>query len=146
MTERFTRNLHEWKRPFQPGGNKPTLRKQDSASRDLRSRYKKNGMFLNLKAFRRMKAVTTGETEYGLKKEERHDRYDSADDQARKEPVPRQNLQENSQARFYQLDPTTARRNQPVKRRSILRHGKARENLHKPAEIPHKGRSRRGLD
>ena len=31
-----------------------------------------------------MKAVTTGGTENGLKKEERHDRADSAYDQARK--------------------------------------------------------------
>ena len=99
---------------------KPTLRKQDPASRDLGSRDKKNETFLNLNAFRRVKAVTTGGTENGLKKEERHDRYDSAYNQARKEPLPSHNLQENSQARFFQLDPTTARRYQPVKRRSVL--------------------------
>ena len=34
-------------------------------------------------AFRRVKAVTTGGTENGLKKEERHDRADSAYDKAR---------------------------------------------------------------
>ena len=52
-----------------------------------------NGTFPNLNAFRRVKAVTTGGTENGLKKEERHDRYDSAYDQARKELVPSHNLQ-----------------------------------------------------
>ena len=34
-------------------------------------------------AFRRVKAITTGRTENGLKKEERHDRTDSAYDKAR---------------------------------------------------------------
>ena len=34
-----------------------------------------------------------------------------------KEPVPSHNLQENSQARFCQLDTTVARRNRPVKSR-----------------------------
>ena len=77
-------------------------------------------MILNRNAFRRVKAVTIGGTENGLKKEERHDRDDSAYDQARLEPVPSHNLRENSQARFFQLDTTTARRNQPVKKRSIL--------------------------
>ena len=67
-TERLTRNLHEWKLQFQPGGNKPTLRKQDSASRDLGSRNKKNRTFLKLDAFRRVKAVTTGGTEKWPKK------------------------------------------------------------------------------
>ena len=54
----------------------------------------------------------------GLQKKERHD---SAYDQARREPVPSHNFQENSQARLFQLDTTTARRNQPVTRQSILR-------------------------
>ena len=38
-----------------------------------------------------------------------------------KEPVYRHNLQENSQARFCQLDTTVARRNRPAKRRRGLR-------------------------
>ena len=134
MTERLTRNLHEWKLPFQPGGNKPTLRKQDYASRDLGSRFKKNGTLLNLNAFRRVKAVTTGGTDNGFKKEERHDRNDSAYDQARKEPVPSHTLQENSQARFCQLDTTTARRNQPVKRRSVLRQAPRGRGKRRPAQ------------
>ena len=130
----LTRNLHEWKLPFQPGGNKPTLRKQDSASRDLGSRFKKNGTFFNLNAFRRVKAVTTGGTENSLKKEERHDRYDSAYDQARKEPVPSHNLQENSQARFFQLYKTTARRKQPVKRQSVLQQAPRGRGKRRPAQ------------
>ena len=96
-----------------------------------------------------MKAVTTGGTENGLKKEERHDRNDSAHDQARKEPVPSHNLQENSQAGFFQIDTTTARRNQPGKDRAYSdkhREGEAREGLHKPAKIPHKGKFRRGQE
>ena len=40
-TERLARNPHKWKLPFQPEENKPTLRKQDSASRDLGSRTRK---------------------------------------------------------------------------------------------------------
>ena len=60
--------------------NKLTLRKQDPANRDLGSRKKKNGTFLNHNAFRRVKAVTTSGTENGLKKE----RDDSVYGQARK--------------------------------------------------------------
>ena len=63
--------------------NKPTLRKQGPASRDLGSRNRKNKTFLNLN-FRRVKAVTTGGTENGPKQEEKHDRDASADDQERK--------------------------------------------------------------
>ena len=107
------------------------LRKQDSASQDLGRRVKKNGTFLNHNAFRRVKAVTTGGTENGLKKDER---YDSAYDQARKEPVPSHTLQENSQARFFQLDTTTARRNQPVKRQSVLRQAPRGRGKRRPAQ------------
>ena len=54
-----------------------------------------------------------------LQKEERHDR---AYDQARREPVPSQSLQENSQARFFQSTRhNTARRNQMVTRQTVLR-------------------------
>ena len=81
-----------------------------------------------------MKAVTTGGTENGLKKEERHDRNDSAYDQARKEPVPSHNLQENSQARLLQLDTTTARRNQLVKRRNVLRQAPKGRGKRRPAQ------------
>ena len=69
----------------------------------------------------------------GLKKEERHDRDDSAYDQARREPVPSHNLQENSQARFFPLDTTTARRNQRVKRRSVLRQAPRGRGKRRPA-------------
>ena len=68
-------------------------------------------------------------------KEERHDRDDSAYDQAWREPGPSQkNLQENSQARFFQLDITTARRNQPVKRRSVLRQAQRGRGKTRPAQ------------
>ena len=70
---------------------------------------------------------------YGLKKE-RHDRDDSAYDQARREPVPSHNPQENSQARFFQLDTTAARRNQPVKRRSVLRQAPRGRGKRRPAQ------------
>ena len=70
----------------------------------------------------------------GLKKEERHNRDDSAYDQARREPVPSHNLQENSQARFFQLDTTTARRNQPVKRWSVLRQAPRGRGKRRPAQ------------
>ena len=44
---------------------------------------KKDQIVSQFYAFRRVKAVTTGGTENGLKKEERHDRADSAYDKAR---------------------------------------------------------------
>ena len=121
-TETLTQNLHEWKLPFQPGGNKSTPRKQDSASRDL-------GSFPNSEGRHHW---WNGKN--GLKKEERHNRDDSAYDQARREPVPSHNLQENSQARFFQLDTTTARRNQPVKRRSVLRQAPRGRGKRRPAQ------------
>ena len=37
-------------------------------------------------------------------------------------------------ARFYQLDPTTARRNQPVKRRSVLRQAPRGRGKRRPAQ------------
>ena len=55
-------------------------------------------------------------------------------DQARREPVPSHNLQENSQARFFQLDTTTARRKQPVKRRSVLRQAPRGRGKRRPAQ------------
>ena len=120
----------------------PTRKKQaNTAKARLRKprpgeQIQENGTFLNLHAFRRVKAVTTGGTENGLKKkEERHDRDDSAYDQARREPVPSHNLQENSQARFFQLDTTTARRNQPVKRRSVLRQAPRGRGKRRPAQV-----------
>ena len=119
----------------------PTRRKQaNTAKARLRKprpweQRQENETFPNLNAFRRVKAVTTGETENGLKKEERHDRYDSADDQARKEPVPRHNLQENIQARCYQLEPTTARRNQPVKRQNVLQQAPRGRGKRRPARV-----------
>ena len=51
-----------------------------------------------------------------------------------KEPVPSHNLQENSQARFFQLDTTTARRNQSVKRRSGLRQAPRGRGKRRPAQ------------
>ena len=69
--------------------------------------------------------------ENGLQKEKRHD---SSYDQAQREPVPSQNLQENSHARFFQLDTTTARRNQPVTRQSVLRQAQRGRGKARPAQ------------
>ena len=78
------------RKPPQVEATIPTRRKtsQHCESKTLQAETwgaeKKTGTFLNLNSFRRVKAVTTGGTESGLKKEERHDRDDSAYDQARK--------------------------------------------------------------
>ena len=80
------------------------------------------------------------ERETGLQKEERHD---SAYDQARREPVPSQNLQENSQARFFQLDTTTAKRNQPVTRQSVLRQAPRGRGKTRPAQARWKPTARK---
>ena len=97
-----------------------------------RADSRKKGAFLNLNAFRRVTAVTTGGAENSLK-EERHDRYNSADDQAWEEPMPSHTQQENSQARSFQLDTTTARRNLPVKRRRVLRQAPRGRGKRRPA-------------
>ena len=66
------------------------------------------------------------------------------------EPVHRHNLQNNSQARFCQLDTTVARRNRPVKSRRGLRLASERARQKKtctsPPKPPRKGKSRRGQD
>ena len=51
-----------------------------------------------------------------------------------KEPVPSHNLQENSQARFCQLDTTVARRNRPVKSRRGLRQARRGRGKRRPAQ------------
>ena len=96
--------------------NKPTLRKQGPSSRDLGSRNRKKRNISQSQCF--------------LKSEGRHNRWNGewpkrggkarqgrqcANTRNGKEPVPSHNLQENSQARFRQLDTTVARRNRPVK-------------------------------
>ena len=109
--------------------NKTTQAETWGAEKEKRNVFQSN-------AFRRVKAVTTGGTENGPKKEERHDRDNSAYDQAR-EGTPSHNLQENSQARFCQLDTTTERRNQPAKSRRGLRQaprGRGKRRPAKPAE------------
>ena len=101
--------------------NKPTLRKQRPASRDLGSRKRKTECFsismlseegrpaqpVEQRMAQKMRKGTTGTpvpmTRHG------------------KETVHSHNLQENSQARFCQLDTTVARRNRPVKSRRGLR-------------------------
>ena len=51
-----------------------------------------------------------------------------------KEPVPSHNLQENSQARFCQLDTTVARRNRPVKSRRGFRQVPRGRGKRRPAQ------------
>ena len=77
-------NLHKWKPPFQPGGKQANTAKTRPRKPRPGKQKKKNVTFLNLNAFRRVKAVTTSGTVNGPKKEARHNRYDSAYDQARK--------------------------------------------------------------
>ena len=48
--------------------------------------------------------------------------------------MPSHNLQENSQARFFQLDTTTARRNQPVESRRGLRQAPRGRGKRRPAQ------------
>ena len=68
---------------LQPGGKQANTAKTRPRKPRPGEQKKKNVTFLNLNAFRRVKAVTTGGTVNGPKKE-RHDRDDSAYDQARK--------------------------------------------------------------
>ena len=63
-----------------------------------------------------------------------------------KEPVPSHKLQENSQARFFQLDTTTARRNRPVKRRSRLQTGTERARQEKTCTSLPKSHTKESLE
>ena len=92
-----------------------------------------------------MKAVTTGGTENGPKMEERHDRDASAYDQLQR-AVPSHNLQENSQARFRQLDTTVARRNRPVKSRRGLRQAPRGRGKRKAAQARRNHHAKESLE
>ena len=108
--------LHKWKAPFQP-----TLRKQGPQAETWGAEKRKKDSFSNL-CF--------------LKSESRHHQQNGEWPKKRRrgttgltvpmtrhgqEPEPSHNLQENSHARFLQLDKTTVRRNQPEQSRSRLR-------------------------
>ena len=60
-----------------------------------------------------------------------------------KEPELSHNLQGNSQARFFQLDTTTVRRNQPVQRRSGLRQALRGRGKRRPAQARQKPTQRK---
>ena len=59
------------------------------------------------------------------------------------EPEPSYNLQDNSQARFIQLDKTTVRRNQPVQSRSGLRQAPRGRGKRRPAQARRKPTQRK---
>ena len=136
-------HLHKWKPPFQPGGKQAnTAKARPQAEKRKTSRFsiqcipksedchhRRNGEWP--KEGGGTTGMTVPKTRHGL------------------EPEPSHNLQENSYARFFQLDKTTVRRNRPVQNRSGLRQaprGRGKKDLHKPTENPHKGKTRRGQD
>ena len=63
-----------------------------------------------------------------------------------KEPAPSHNLQENSQARFFQLDTTTVRRNQPVKSRRGLRQARRGRGKRRPAQARRNHHTKESLE
>ena len=75
-------NLHTWKPPFQPGGKQANTAKPRPPQDETWGAEKEKRNVFQSNAFLRVKAITTGGTENGPKKE-RHDRDDSAYDQAR---------------------------------------------------------------
>ena len=94
-------------------------------------------------AFRRVKAVTTGGTENGLKKGGGTTGLTVPMTRHGQEPEPSHNLQENSYARFFQLDKTTVRRNQPVQSRSGLRQAPRGRGKRRPAQAHRKPTQRK---
>ena len=129
--------------------NKPTLRKPRSPSRDLGSREKTDRF--SILCF--------------PKSEGRHHRRNGEWPTKRRrgttgltvpmtrngqEPEPSHNLQENSRARFlstrqnHSEDKSAGAK--PERTPTGNREGEAKEDLHKPAEKPHKGKSRRSQD
>ena len=90
-----------------------------------------------------MKAVTTGGTENGLKKGGGTKGLTVPMTRHGKAPEPSQILQENSQARFFQLDTTTVRRNQPVPSWSGLRQAPRGRGKRRPAQTRRKPTQRK---
>ena len=76
-------HLHKWKSPFHPGGKQANTAKARPPKPRPGEPRKEKRTVSQFYAFRRVKDVTTGGTENGLKKEERHDRADSTYDRAR---------------------------------------------------------------
>ena len=141
MTERLTR------KPPQVEATIPTRRKTSPHCESKDPQAETWGAEIENERFSisRVKAVTTGGMENGPKTEEKHDRDASAYDQVRK-AVPSHNLQENSQARFCQLDTTVARRNRPVKSRRGLRQAPRGQDKRRPAQARRNHHTKESLE
>ena len=136
--------LHKWKPKFQTGGNKATLRQQGSQAETWGTGKRKPYNF-QFHASLRVKTVTTGGTEKWPKKGGGTTGMTVARKRHRHQPKTSHHPQENSQARFLQLDKTKNEENQSVQSQSVLRSA-PRENLQKPSGNSPKVKSRIGHD
>ena len=100
---RIPEYLHKWKPPFQPGGNKSTLRQPGSQGETRRARKRKPIQF---HASQRVKTVTTGGTEKRPKGGGGTTGMTVSKTRHRHQPKTSHHLQETSQARFLHLDKT----------------------------------------
>ena len=130
-------NLHKWKPPFQPGGKQSNIAKARSRKPRPGEQKKKNGTSSNLMLSEEWRPSPPVERRMAQKRRRGTTGTTVPMTRHRKEPAPSHNLQENSQARFCQLDTTTERRNQPAKSRRGLRQeprGRGKRRPAKPAE------------
>ena len=125
-------HLHKWKPPFQPGGKQANTAKAEKRKTDrfpILCFPKSEGRHHRQNGEWPKKGGTTGLTVPMT----RHGQ----------EPEPSHTLQENSYARFFQLDKTTVRRNQPVQSRSGLRQAQRGRGKGRPAQARRKPTQRK---
>ena len=127
--------------------NKPTLRKQGPTSRDLGSRYRKKRNVSQSQCFPKSERRHHWCNEEWPEKGGKGTTVTPVPTTRNgKEPVPSHNLQENSQARFCQLDTTVTRRNRPVKSRRGLRQAPRGQGKRRPAQARRFHRAKERLE
>ena len=138
--------FHKWKPLFQPGGTSPHCGSKDPQAETWGAEKEKQNV---------------SQSQCFPKSEGRHNRWNGEWPKKRrkgttgmsvpttkngKEHVPSHNLQENSQARFRQLETTVARRNRLVKSRRGLRQAPRGRGKRRPAQARQNHHAKESLE
>ena len=126
--------------------NQPTLRKEGPASRDLGSRNRKTERFSIPMLSEEWRPTPPVEQKMAQKRRKGTTVKPAPTTRNGQEPVYSHNLQENSQARFRQLDTTVARRNRPVKSRRGLQQAPRGRGKRRPAQARRNHHAKESLE
>ena len=140
-------NLHKWKPPFQPGGKQAnTAKARPRKPRPEEQKKIKTERFSILMLSEEWRPSPPVERRMGQKRRRGTTGTTVPMTRHGKEPATSHNLQENSQARFFQLDTTTARRNQPVKSRRGLQQAPRGRGKRRPAQARRNQHTKESLE